>query len=92
MKHRTPTSPNAGDTFTASINNMMREERATCAHAAQALAIFAASGSCHAYWTARQHFANAYAARAERRFNQTMLTLALANLALLAALVLSSRA
>lgn len=92
MKHHNPANPDAGDTFTASINNMMREDRATCAHAAQALDIFAASGNCPAYWTARQHYANAYAARAERRFNQTMLTLALANLALLAALVLSSRA
>lgn len=42
MKHRTPANNNAGDTFTASLNNMMRDDRATCAHAAQALAIFAA--------------------------------------------------
>lgn len=92
MKHRTPANNNAGDTFTASINNMMRAERHSCPHAYRALALFAAFGNCAEYRATRQHFANAYAARAERRFNQTMLTLALASLALLAALVLSSRA
>lgn len=92
MKHRTPANPDAGDTFTASINNMMRDDRATCAHAAQALAIFAASGSCPAYWTARQHFANAYAARAQRSFNRFVFTLAALNLIVLAAIILSRRA
>jgi hypothetical protein len=89
MKHRTPANNNAGETFTASINNMMREDRATCAHAAQALEIFAASGSCPAYWEARQRFANAYAARAEKRFRLTLIMIALSNLALFAALYLS---
>ena len=92
MKHRTPENPTAGDTFDAQLNNLMRDDCATCAHAAQALAIFAASGSCPAYWEARQRFASAYAARAERSFNRFMLTLAALNLIMLAALVISRRA
>ena len=89
MKHRTPANNIDRDAFTASINNMMSAERATCAHAAQALAIFAASGSCPAYWTARQRYANAYAARAEKRFRLTLLMIALSNLALFVALYMS---
>jgi hypothetical protein len=89
MKLRTPAKPDAGDTFTASINNMMREERNSCPHAYRALALFAAFGSCAEYRAARQHFANAYAARAEKRFRLTLLMIALSNLALFAALYMS---
>lgn len=92
MKHRTPANPHAGDTFTASVNNMMRDERNSCPHAYRALALFAAFGPCAEYLAARQQFANAYAARAQRSFNRLMFTLAALNLVVLAAIIISRRA
>ena len=89
MKHRTPANNIDRDAFTASINNMMRDERHSCPHAYRALALFAAFGSCAEYRAARQHYANAYAARAEKRFRLTLLMIALSNLALFVAIYMS---
>jgi hypothetical protein len=86
MKNRTPSA------FTVQINSLMKEHAARCPHAYRALALYAAFGACAEYLNARQHFANAYAARANRDFRRFVFTLALMQIATFVALYYSLRA
>jgi hypothetical protein len=84
-----PPTPSA---FTVQINSLMKDHAARCPYAYRALALYAAFGTCAEYLNARQNFANAYAARANRDFRRFMITLALMQLATFAALYYSLRA
>jgi hypothetical protein len=82
----------APSAFTVQINSLMKEHAARCPYAYRALALYAAFGTCAEYLNARQNFANAYAARANRDYRRFVITLALMQLATFAALYYSLRA